>query len=237
MFSFANRKVFVVGGSRGIGAALVRKFAEAAANVTFTYASSADQAAALAAATGARARRADSADRAALAGAIAEEGAIDILLANAGVLVMGDPLSIDPAAIDRMIDINIRGSYFAAVEAARNMPDNGRILIIGADGADRIHVAGASAYVMTKSAMQAMVRGLARDFGPRGITVNAIQPGPVDTGMNPADGPLAEMIMSSMAIKRFIRPDEVADYALFLASPAAGMITGALQTIDGGHSA
>jgi cyclic-di-GMP-binding biofilm dispersal mediator protein len=232
-----GRNVFITGGSRGIGEALVRKFAASGAKVTFTYASSHEEAAALASQTGAKALQVDSADRDATIAAIAAEGPIDILIANAGVAVLGDPLALDPDAIDRMIDINIRGSYFAAVEAARTMPGNGRILIIGATGGDHMPFPGAAAYAMTKAALQGMVRGLARDFGHRGITVNALQLGPVDTAMNPADGPVSDMVKGILAIRRFIRPDEVADYALFLASPAAAMITGSLQPMDGGFLA
>ncbi len=237
MTDLVGRKAFVTGGSRGIGAALVRKFAAAGADVAFTYAHAEAEAAALATATHAKALRVDSADRKAVIAAIVAEGPIDILLANAGVAVLGDPLTLDPDAVERMIDINIRGSYFAAVEAARTMPDNGRIIIMGATGADHMPFPGAAAYAMTKAALQGMARGLARDFGVRGITVNVIQPGPVDTAMNPADGPVSDMVKNILAIQRFIHPDEVADYALFLASPAAAMITGSMQPIDGGFLA
>lgn len=237
MSDFRNRKVVVLGGSRGIGAALVRRFADAGATVVFTYAGSAEAAATLAGETGARALRVDSADRAALTGAIAAEGPIDILLVNAGTLALGDPLTLDPDAIDRMIDVNVRAPYFGAVEAARSMPAGGRILIIGSTNGDRMPFGGGAAYAMTKSAMQGMVRGLARDFGPRGITVNVIQPGPTDTEMNPADGPMAETMHGFMAIDRHVHASEIADYAAFLASPQAAMITGSLQTIDGGFGA
>lgn len=237
MAQISNRKVVVLGGSRGIGAALVRKFSGQGDSVVFTYAGSADAASALASETGAKALRVDSADRRALTAAIAAEGPIDVLLVNAGTLAMGDPLEIDPDAIDRMIDINVRAPYHASVEAARAMPANGRILIIGSTNGDRIPFAGGAAYAMTKSAIQGMVRGLARDFGGRGITVNAIQPGPVDTDMNPAAGPMAETMHGFMAIGRHIHASEIADYAAFLASPSAAMITGSLQTIDGGFGA
>ena len=232
-----GRKVFITGGSRGIGEALVHKFAAAGACVTYTYVSSTSEAAIITAKTGAKALQVDSADRDATIAAIAAEGPIDILIANAGIAVLGDPLTLDPDAIDRMIDINIRGSYFAAVEAARTMPDNGRILVIGATGGDHMPFPGAAAYAMTKAALQGMVRGLARDLGARGITVNALQLGPVDTAMNPANGPVSDMVKGILAIPRFIRPDEVADYALFLASPAAAMITGSLQPMDAGFLA
>jgi len=237
MTSFSQSKVLVLGGSRGIGAAIVSKFAADGANVAFTYAGSADAAAALAEKTGARAVKADSADRTALTGAIAAEGPIDILVINAGTLQLGDPLTLDADAIDHMINVNIRAPYFAAVEAARSMPDNGRILVIGSTNGDRVPFEGGAAYAMTKSAMQGMVRGLARDFGARGITVNSVQPGPTDTDMNPAEGPMAETMHGFMAIKRHIHDREVADYVAFLASPLCAMITGSMQTIDGGFAA
>lgn len=233
----SKRKILVLGGSRGIGAAIVRKFATDAASITFTYAGSKDAAEALAAETAAKAIRVDSADRKALVAAIAAEGPIDVLVVNAGSLVMGDPLKLDADAVDRMIDVNVRAAYHASVEAARQMPDNGRILIIGSTNGDRMPFPGGAAYAMTKSAIQGMVRGLARDFGERGITINSIQPGPTDTDMNPASGPMAATMHGFMAIRRHIHASEVADYAAFLASPSAAMITGSMQTIDGGFGA
>lgn len=237
MTDLAGRKVFITGGSRGIGEAFVRRFAAAGADVTFTYASSKSEASALATESGAKALRVDSADRDAVIAAVAAEGPIDILIANAGVAVLGDPLALDPDAIDRMIDVNVRGSYFACVEAARTMPEDGRILVIGATGGDYMPFPGAAAYAMTKAALQGMVRGLARDLGHRGITVNALQLGPVDTAMNPADTAVGAMVRARLAIPRYARPDEVADYALFLASPAAALITGSMQVMDSGFMA
>jgi len=201
MSELSNRKVLVLGGSRGIGAAIVRKFANEGATVTFSYAGSEAAATALAGETGAKAIRVDSADRGALAAAIATESPIGVLVVNAGTLVLGDPLKLDPDAVDRMIDVNIRAAYHASVEAARTMPANGRILIIGSTNGDRMPFPGGAAYAMTKSAIQGMVRGLARDFGDRGITINSIQPGPTDTDMNPADGPMAETMHGFMAVK------------------------------------
>ena len=237
MSQSTHPKALILGGSRGIGAALVRRFAADGATVVFTYAGAHEAAATLAAETGAKALRVDSADRDALIAAVAAEGPLDIMLVNAGTLVLGDPLGLDPQAIDQMIDVNVRAPYFAAVEAARSMPNGGRILIIGSTNGDRMPFAGGGAYAMTKSAIQGMVRGLARDFGARGITVNAIQPGPTDTDMNPATGPMAEQMHGYMAIPRHVHASEIADYAAFLASPAAAMITGSMQTIDGGFGA
>jgi cyclic-di-GMP-binding biofilm dispersal mediator protein len=233
----ATKNVLILGGSRGIGAAIVRRFAASDANVAFTYAASREAAGALAAETGSHAIRADSADRGALLAAIAGCGALDVIIISAGTLVVGNPLELDPDAIDHMIDVNVRAPYHAAVEAARRMNADGRTIIIGSVNADRMPSAGGSAYAMTKSAMQGMVRGLAHDFGGRGITVNCIQPGPTDTEMNPADGPIAAIVHGVMAIKRHARADEIAELAAYLAGPHGAMITGSMQTIDGGFSA
>ena len=237
MREFAGKNVLVLGGSRGIGAAVVRRFASEGAKTAFTYLGSAKAAEALAAETGAEAIPADSADRATLVKTVADRGALDVIVISAGALVMGDPLTLDADAVDGLIDVNVRAPYHAAVEAARRMNPGGRIIVIGSTNGDRIPFAGGSAYALSKSAMQGMVRGLARDFGPRGITVNAIQPGPTDSDMNPADGPMAETMHSFMAIKRHVRTNEVAAYVAFIAGPNGAMITGSFQTIDGGFAA
>jgi cyclic-di-GMP-binding biofilm dispersal mediator protein len=237
MGDFTGKQVLVLGGSRGIGAAIVRRFAAGGAKVVFTYAGSKDAAAAVATVSGADAVQADSADRDAVIAAVAARGALDVLIINAGTLVMGDPLTLDPDAVDRMIDINVRAPYHAAVEAARRMNDQGRIIVIGSVNGDRIPFPGGAAYALTKSAVQGMVRGLSRDFGARGITVNAIQPGPTDSEMNPAEGPMAATMHSFMSIKRHAHADEIAELAAFIAGPHGAMITGSLQTIDGGMAA
>ena len=237
MSDFTGKNILDLGGSRGIGEAIVRRFAAGGGNVAFTYFGSQDAAEALAAETGAQAIRTDSADRDALVATVAGRGALDVLVANAGTIVMGDPLTLDPDAVDRMIDINVRAPYHAAVEAARRMNDNGRIIVIGSVNGDRIPFAGASAYALTKSAVQGMVRGLARDFGERGITVNSIQPGPTHSDMNPTDGPFADFARSFMAIKRHAHASEIAELTAFIAGPHGAMITGSMQTIDGGFGA
>ena len=237
MATLKGKKALVLGGSRGIGAAVVERLAAEGAEAAFTYAGSKDAAAALAAKTKAKAVQADSADREAVAKVIAGRGPLDILVVNAGVAVIGDPLELDPAEVDRLIDVNVRGPYHAAVEAARKMPDGGRIIVIGSVNGDRVPFPGMTAYGLSKSAVQGLVRGLARDLGPRGITVNNVQPGPVDTDMNPADGPMKDAMHSVMAIKRHGRPEEIAGLVAYLAGPEAGYITGAQHTIDGGFGA
>jgi len=237
MADFTGKNVLVLGGSRGIGAAIVRRFAKGGAKLAFTYAGSKEAAEALAGETGTEAVRTDSGDRNALIKTVAGRGALDVIVINAGTAMLGDPLTLDPDAIDRMIDINVRAPYHAAVEAARKMNDNGRIMVIGSVNGDRMPFAGGAAYALTKSAVQGMVRGLARDFGARGITVNSIQPGPTDSDMNPSDGPMASMMHSFMAIKRHAHGSEIAELAAFLAGPHGAMITGSMQTIDGGFGA
>lgn len=232
-----NKKALVLGGSRGIGAAIVKRLTADGAEVTFTYKSSPENAQKLARETGTKAVQADSADRKAVSAVILAQGALDILVINAGIGIFNDPLKIDPTEIDRMIDINVRGPYHAAVDAARAMKNGGRIVVIGSVNGDRMPFAGAAAYALSKSAIQGMVRGLARDFGARGITVNNVQPGPVDTDMNPADGPMKDMMHSLMAIKRHATPEEVAGMVAYLVGPEAAMVTGAQHTIDGGFGA
>jgi cyclic-di-GMP-binding biofilm dispersal mediator protein len=237
MTDFHGKKVMVLGGSRGIGAAIVRRFAADGAETVFTYAGSKDAADALAAETGAQGVKSDAGDRSHTIATIKAAGPLDVLVVNAGALVLGDPLETDPDAVDRMIDINVKAPYHASVEAARRMPDGGRIIVIGSVNGDRMPFAGGAAYALTKSAVQGMARGLARDFGARNITVNVIQPGPTDTDMNPADGPMKDILHGFMALKRHGRPEEIAGLAAYLAGPEGGFITGAMHTIDGGMAA
>jgi cyclic-di-GMP-binding biofilm dispersal mediator protein len=235
--NFSGHKVFVVGGSRGIGASIVRRFSAAGATVVFTYAASSGAANQLAIETGAQAIRADAGRREELTATIRDAGQIDIFVYNAGLLVFGDPLTLAAGEVERMINVNVNGAYFGSVEALRIMPNGGRILVIGSDTADSMPFDGLAAYVMTKAAMQGMARGLARDMGSRDITVNVIQPGPTDTDMNPAEGPRAASMIAPMAIKRYGTADEVASLALYLAGTQARGITGAFHTIDGGFAA
>ncbi|MEL6920498.1 MAG: SDR family oxidoreductase [Pseudomonadota bacterium] len=237
MSEFGGKKALVLGGSRGIGAAIVSQLSKSGAEVAFTYGRSEDAAKAVADETSSKPIMADSADRNAVIETVKQQGPLDIIVVNAGVLEMGDPLELDPDAIDHMIDINVRSPYHALVEAGRHMKDNGRMIVIGSVNGDRMPFPGGAAYALTKSAMQGMVRGLARDFGARGITVNSVQPGPVDTDMNPADGPMKDAMHSFMAIKRHARPDEIASLVIYLAGPDAAMVTGSMQTIDGGFGA
>jgi cyclic-di-GMP-binding biofilm dispersal mediator protein len=237
MTAFQGKSVLVLGGSRGIGAAIVRRFTGEGARVVFTYSGSQDAAERLASDTASVAVQTDSADRDAVIATVREQGALDVLVVNAGVAIFGDALDLDPDEIDRLIRINVHSPYYASVEAARQMKKGGRIIVIGSVNGDRMPVPGLAAYALSKSALQGMARGLARDFGPRGITINVVQPGPVDTDMNPADGPMKDSLHDLMAIRRHGRPEEVAGMVAWLAGPEAGFVTGAMHTIDGGLGA
>ncbi|MFB9222647.1 SDR family oxidoreductase [Paracoccus cavernae] len=237
MPAFQGKSVLVLGGSRSLGATIVRRFAAEGATVAFTYAASGAAAEALARETGATAHLTDSADRDAVIARVASCGPLDVLVINSGVAIFGDPLEQDPDAIERLIRINTITPYFAAVEAARKMPDGGRIIVIGSVNGDRMPLSGMASYALSKSALQGMARGLARDFGPRGITVNVVQPGPIDTDANPAEGPLKDVMHAFMAIKRHGRTEEIAGLVAWLAGPEAGLVTGSMQTIDGGFGA
>lgn len=234
---FEGKSVLVLGGSRGIGAAIVRRFVADGARVTFTYSGSPDAARALAAETGSTAVQTDSSDRDAVIARVRDSGPLDVLVVNAGIAIFGDALEQDPDAVDRLFRINVQSPYHASVEAARRMPPGGRIIVIGSVNGDRMPVPGMASYALSKSALQGMARGLARDFGPRGITINIVQPGPVDTDANPEDGPMRELMHSFMAIKRHGRPEEVAGMVAWLAGPEAGFVTGAMHTIDGAFGA
>lgn len=237
MSSFKEKSVLVLGGSRGIGAAIVRRFAADGAKVRFTYFGSPDAAHALASETGSTAFQTDSADRDAVIAQVRDSGPLDVLVVNAGFAIFGDALDQDPDAVDRLFRVNVQSPYHAAVEAARKMPDGGRIIVIGSVNGDRMPVPGMASYALSKSALQGMARGLARDFGPRGITINVVQPGPIDTEANPENGPMKDLMHSFMAIKRHGRADEVAGMVAWLAGPEAGFVTGAMHTIDGAFGA
>jgi cyclic-di-GMP-binding biofilm dispersal mediator protein len=237
MTSTSVKKALILGGSRGIGAAIVRRLSSEGMQVTFTYAASEERAKGLAKEIEGEAIRLDSSDREALITMIDQLGAIDVLVVNAGVAVAGDPLAMDPNEVDRLFTININAPYHAAVAAARHMPNGGRIVFIGSTNADRSPMNGLAAYGASKAAIKGLVKGLARDFGDRQITVNVVQPGPTDTDMNPANGEMKDLMHSFMAIKRHAHDSEVAAMVNWLVSHEAAMVTGAALTIDGGFSA
>jgi len=244
--NLTGKVALVTGGSRGIGAAIAKRLARDGAAVAITYAHAqqkADEVVHAIEAAGGRALAigADSADAEAVKSAVAETvrtfGHLDVLVNNAGIGVVMplDQFSLDD--FDRMVAVNVRGVFVATQEASRHMGQGGRIITIGSVNADRMPFAGGGVYAMTKAAVAGLTRGLARDLGPRGITVNTVQPGPVDTDMNPADGPFAEGMKGWMALARYGQGDEIAGMVAYLASPEAGFVTGASLTIDGGFAA
>ena len=241
----AGKSALVTGGSRGIGAAIVRRLAGDGASVAFTYSNSVQHAKALVAevkATGgvALAARADSAEAGALERAIDQTvetfGGLDILVNNAGILIRGvvDDYSLDD--FDRMVAVNVRAVFVAVKAAVPYLKNGGRIITTGSVVADRSAFAGASVYSMTKAAVAALTRGLARDLGPRAITVNVIQPGPTETDMN-ANPAVNDTLRTLMAIGRMGKDVEIASLVAYLASPPASFITGSAIAIDGGYLA
>ncbi|MGH7786182.1 MAG: 3-oxoacyl-ACP reductase family protein [Candidatus Binatia bacterium] len=244
--TLTGKVALVTGGSRGIGAAIVRRLAREGADVALTYASAqakADEVVGAIAADGRRgvAIRADSADAAGLQQAVTQTveqlGRLDILVSNAGIVVVKPVADFSLEEFDRMLAINVRAVFVGAQAAARHMGQGGRIITIGSINAERMPFVGGSVYAMTKAAIVGLTKGLARDLGPRGITVNNVQPGPVDTDLNPATGAFADSLRSLLAINRYGTTDEVASFVAFLAGPEAAYITGASLSIDGGFTA
>jgi 3-oxoacyl-[acyl-carrier protein] reductase len=246
MSALAGRVALVTGGSRGIGAAIARRLAADGADVAVTYLQAGDAAAKVVAdieAAGCRglAIAADSSDRLAVAAAVertvADLGRLDVLVNNAGIGTYGtvDELTVDD--VDRTLAVHARSAFVAAQAAARHMGPGGRIVNIGSTLAERVPTPGWSAYAMSKSALLGLTKGLARDLGPRQITVNLVHPGPVDTDMNPADGPDADGERAYVALGRFGTADEVAGVVAHLASDEGRYVTGAAVSVDGGWAA
>jgi len=242
----AGKVALVTGASRGIGAAIAARLARDGAAVAITYFNSkarADEVVQTIHKAGGKgiALRADSADASDVAKAVNETvkslGRLDILVSNAGIALVHPIEEFSLADFDRLMAINVRAVFVASKEAARHMREGGRIITIGSVNADRMPFAGGSVYAMSKAAVAGFTRGLARDLGSRGITVNAVQPGPVDTEMNPDDGSFAAMLKGLMALPRYGKGEEVAGMVAYLAGPEASFVTGACLTIDGGFGA
>ncbi|MBI4791332.1 MAG: 3-oxoacyl-ACP reductase FabG [Deltaproteobacteria bacterium] len=242
----ANKRALVTGGSRGIGAAIVRRLAGEGAHVALTYVSNpakADETVQAARAFGVKALavQADSADAAAVVAAVektvSELGCIDILVNSAGIAVIAPLDDYRLEDLDHTLAVNVRAVFVATQAAVKHMQPGGRIINIGSCNAERMPFAGGGVYAMSKAALVGLVKGLARDLGPRGITINNVQPGPVDTDMNPATSDFAKMLIQLMALPRYGTGDEIASLVAYLASSEAGYVTGASLTIDGGFTA
>lgn len=243
MSTLSNKVALVTGGSRGIGAGIVKKLASEGADVAFTYMSNADKANELVAEiekTGRKAIaiQADSADADAVAAAVEKTvtklGKIDILVNNAGLLILGAPDVFSVEDFDKMINVNVRAAFVAIKAASKHLTSGGRIINIGSINADRMPFQGGGVYAMTKAAIQGMTRGFARDFGPLGITINNIQPGPVNTDMNPENGDFADYLKTLISVGRYGKTEEIGALAAYLAGPDAGYINGSSIDIDGG---
>ena len=245
MTNLQGRRALVTGASRGIGAEIVRRLAADGAAVAFTFGKSSTEAEKLVSeVTGgggtAVAIQADSADADQVAksvdDAVVRLGGLDILVNNAGVAVLRDIESFTLEEFDRQLAINVRAVFVATQRAVPHLGSDGRIINIGSINADRVPAPGLAGYAMTKAAVAGLTRGLARELGPRGITVNNVQPGPIATDMNPDEGEFAESAKELMAIGHYGQPSDVAGVVSYLAGPDTGYITGANWNVDGGFT-
>lgn len=241
----SGKVALVTGGSRGIGAAIAKRLAREGAQVAITWSTNPDKATEVvesikAAGGHAIAIQADSANpadiRRAVASVVEQEGGLDILINNAGVATMVPVEEFQEADFDRLMAVNVKGVYVATQEALRHLKAGGRIINIGSINADVVPFPGMAIYAMSKAAIATFTRGLAREVGARGITVNNIQPGPVNTDMNPADSDFAETLRGLMAVPRYGSAEEIAGLAAYLASDDSAFVTGASWNIDGGFA-
>jgi 3-oxoacyl-[acyl-carrier protein] reductase len=241
-----GKRALVTGASRGIGASIAMGLAAEGADVAITYEKSADRAAEVVAAIKAQGRKAlaiqaDSADAVAVQASVekaaAELGGLDILVNNAGILRVGELKDIALADIDALLDVNVRSPIVASQAALAHLGKGGRIITIGSYFADRVPASVLGVYAATKSALTAFTKALARELGPKEVTVNIVQPGSIDTEMNPAHGPYADTLRQFMALGRYGAPEDIANAVAFLASAKAQYVTGSTLTVDGGANA
>ncbi|MFH8978552.1 SDR family NAD(P)-dependent oxidoreductase [Streptomyces sp. NPDC017890] len=239
-----GRTALVTGGSRGIGAATALRLAREGADVALTYVNGKDAAEDVVRAVEALGRRAvalraDSADADEAAGSVERAaqalGGLDVLVNNVGLGVLGPLESLSLTDVDRLLAVNVRGVFLTSQAAASRMPEGGRIITVGSCMTQRVPGPGGTLYAMSKSALIGLTKALARELGPRGITANIVHPGPIDTDMNPADGPYADGQSALTALNRFGTADEVASTVTYLAG--ASYVTGAEFAVDGGHAA
>jgi 3-oxoacyl-[acyl-carrier protein] reductase len=238
-----NKRALVTGASRGIGASIAKTLAAEGANVAITYEKSVEHAAEVVQAIRAQGRRAtaiqaDSADPKAIQRSIdrtvSELGGLDILVNNAGILRVAELKDISLEDIDAILDVNVRGPIVTSKAALPHLSKGGRIITIGSFFADRVPSPVLSVYAASKSALVAFTKGLARELGPKEITVNLVQPGSIDTDMNPAHGPFGDTLRQLTASGRYGAVEDIAEAVAFLASAKAQYITGSALTVDGG---
>ena len=246
MSRLTKKVALVTGGSRGIGAAIAKRLAADGVSVAITYTKDADAASSVVKAIEqaggkALAIKADAADAAAVQGAVektvATLGRLDVLVNNAGIAIPKKFEETTLEELDRVIDINVRGAFVATQAALKHMNNGGRIIMIGSCVGERMMTPGLVPYSATKGAIKMFTQGLSREVGDRGITVNNVQPGPIDTDLNPATGDWAVPQKAVTALGRFGTVDEVAALVAFIASPESSYITGANLTVDGGTNA
>jgi NAD(P)-dependent dehydrogenase (short-subunit alcohol dehydrogenase family) len=244
--SLQGKRALVTGASRGIGASIAKALAAEGADVAITYEKSADRANEVVRAIREHGRKgvaiqADGADvtavQASVEKTVRELGGLDILVNNAGILRVGGLKDNSIADIDALLDVNVRSPIVASQAALAHLTKGGRIITIGSYFADRVPAPVLTVYSATKSAMVAFTKGLARELGPSEITVNLVQPGSIDTDMNPAHGPFGDTLRQFMALGHYGKPDDIANAVAFLASDKAKYITGTTLTVDGGANA
>lgn len=243
MKNLTNKTAFVTGGSRGIGAAIVNALVQQGASVAFTYQNSAEKAVALTekikqSGGSALAIQADSADPQAIIDAVNKTaqafGKIDILINNAGIAYYNNISGFTLQEFDHIMAVNVRAVFVAAQAALLHMPEGGRIITIGSCLATRVADTGWSLYTTSKAALIGFTKAVARDVGPKNITVNIVHPGPIDTDMNPANGEYADHQRSRLAVEKYGEGEDIAGIVTYLASPQAWYITGAGFDVDGG---
>jgi len=246
MNKLTGKIALVTGGSRGIGAAIVKRLAAEGASVAFTYNSSQKKAELLVAEIQGSGKKslaiaANNAQplaiKAAVEKTVATFGKIDILINNAGIFIVKPIADLTLEDFEQTIDVNVKAVFVASQASAQHMEEGGRIITIGSNLAEHVPMGGMSLYSLSKSALTGFTKGLARDLGPKGITVNVVHPGATNTDMNPDNGDHSDGLRDLMAIPRYGDPEDIAAFVTWLASEESRFITGAGLTIDGGTNA